>query len=126
MRDSFQCFQCGETKTPEKDSISTGYGVTKTGDKLCFACCGINDAKELVELKIGEKLTLYLDTKAQTISNGPGTFKIQLHHIKRGNHNMARVRYDFWFKHDKYFYHGTTFGDGTQIAHIKKLKDVSL
>ena len=43
---TFTCSQCGKTKTHQSE-ISTGFGTDKDGNKVCFDCCGWNDAKEL-------------------------------------------------------------------------------
>jgi hypothetical protein len=65
---------------------------------------------------------LYLNTKEKTLSNWPGTFKIQLHYIRIGRHNMAGKRYDVWFDYAGNDFHGVTYGDFTQICHIKRIK----
>ena len=120
MKHEFTCTVCGQHKTHEND-ISTGYGVDKDGNKVCFDCCGLQDAKELGELPLKGKTYMYLDTKQKTLSNWPGTFKINLHHIREGRHNIARKRYDTWFNYNGNSYHAVQYGDNTQVAHIKRI-----
>lgn len=120
MKHEFICSVCGEHKTHESD-FTSGYGIDKDGNKVCFECCGKNDAKELAELQPKQKTYLYLDTKQKTLSNWPGTFKIQLHYIKQGSHNIAGKRYDVWFDYAGKEFHGVQFGDNTQICHIKRI-----
>ena len=120
MKHTFICHQCGQTKTHE-DDFTNGYGEDRDGNKICFACCGLNDAKELKELPIGGKTTLYMDTKEKTLSNWPGTLKISLPYIRTGRHNIAGKRYDAWFNYEGNKFHAVTYGDSTQIAHIKRI-----
>lgn len=120
MKHEFTCTQCNEHKIHE-DSLTTGYGTDKDGNKVCFACCGLNDAKELANLQPKEKYILYLDTTEKTLSNWPGTFKISLHYIREGRHNIAGKRYDTWFTFKGSNYHAVQYGNNTQIAHIKKV-----
>lgn len=120
MKHEFTCSQCGEHKIHE-DSLTTGYATDNKGDKICFACCGLNDAKQLEELKPKEKMCLYLDTKQKTLSNWPGTFKIDLGYIKEGGHNIAGKRYDTWIWYKGARYHAVQYGDNTQIAHIRRI-----
>src|SRR6478609_4526029 len=120
METQFTCHQCGETKTHASD-ISTGYGIDAEDNKICFSCCGVNDAKQLSEMPIGGKAILYLDTNKKTLSNWPGSFKIQLHAIREGRHNMAGKRFDAWFDYKGNEYHAVQYGTNTQIAHIKRI-----
>ena len=121
MLHKFTCSVCNEHKTHES-SFSTGYGIDKLGNKVCFECCGKQDASELSSLPIGGKTILYLDTKNKCITNWPGTFKLNIGYIRTGKHNMAGKRYDVWFKYSGNVYHGTQYGDNTQICHIKRVK----
>jgi hypothetical protein len=120
MKHEFTCSVCNEHKVHESD-FSTGYATDKNDNKVCFECMGKIDAKELRELQPKQKTYLYLDTKQKTLSNWPGTFKIHLHRIKEGFHNIAGKRYDVWFDYAGNKYHGTRYGDNTQICHIKRL-----
>ena len=114
----FTCHTCKEDKISE--GISTGYGVDMEGNKICFSCCGVQDAKALQDMHIGDKTTMYLS--GLTLSNWPGTFKINLNRIQKGRHNIARTRTDFWFSYKGNKYHGTQYGENTEIAHIKRIR----
>lgn len=122
MQTIFTCHQCKQEITHESD-FSTGYGRDKDDNKICFACCGENDKKELLEMPIGGKTMLYLDTKEMKLTNWPGTLQIKLHNIRKGRHNIAGRRYDIWFQYGQNQFHGTQYGDMTQICHIKRIKD---
>lgn len=116
---TFTCDRCGKTKTHKSD-ITTGYGVVDGDKKHCFECCGETDREYMVA---NGKMTLYLDTKARTVGNWPGTLKFNVGTINKGYHNIARVRYDFWFPGpDGKTWHGVQYGDWTQIAHCKRTK----
>lgn len=120
----FTCDQCGETKEPAIDSISTGYGTDKDNKKICFTCCGINDLSKLENAKIGDRFTYYLINRdgKHFIENWPGTMSIRIHYVRKGKHNIAGSRYDFWFGYKGNNFHGIQYGNFTQIAHIKTVK----
>ncbi len=120
MKHEFTCSQCGEHKIHE-NNISTGYGIDKEGNKVCFDCCGKNDMEILKNLPKGEKMCLYLDTKQMYITNWPGSLKLKVWSIRKGRHNIAGNRYDTWFNLGKQNYHAVQYGDMTQICHIKKV-----
>lgn len=117
----FTCSQCGQIKTNDSEH-TTGYGVDKDGNKVCYQCCGINDAKELAELPLKGKTTLYLNTKDKTLTNWPCSFKIPLSYIRVGKHNFAGKRYDTWFKYAGNQFHAVQYGDNTQIAYVQRVK----
>lgn len=115
---------CGHDADAQKTDITTGYGTTRDGRKICFACCGEMDRQELINTGKG---ILYLTTRPNsdiaTLSNWPGTLKLVCH-VKRGRHNIARYRYDVWFiGPDGKQWHGVQYGDNTQICHVKRNKE---
>lgn len=118
---------CGHDADKQKSDCTTGYGINKHKEKICFECCGIMDEKQMIE---DGKITLYLthDLKMKdkwgnaTISNWPGTLKF-LGRVKRGHHNIAHNRYDVWFYGpDGKEWHGVQYGDNTQILDCKRNK----
>lgn len=121
MKHEFVCSICKEHKTHESD-FSTGYALDKNDNKICFDCCGKQDAATLANLKPGEKFFLYLNTKERTLTNWPGTLKLDVVYIQKGRHNIAGNRYDTWFCYGENQYHAVQYGDNTQIAHIRRLK----
>lgn len=119
MKHEFTCSKCGQHKIHESD-ISTGYATDKNDNKICFACCGLNDAKELDELQPKKKIIQYWDGKE--ITNWPGTLKIKPYYTKKGRHNMAGTREDIYFKFHGRTFHAVQYGSNSQIAHIKLTK----
>lgn len=117
---TFTCFQCGETKTNTEQHV-TGYGLDKAGNKICFACCGLNDARELENLKPKEKFWLYWDGKE--VINWPGTLRITPNYVVKGRHNIARTRETVYFMFKGHNYTGVQYGSNTQVLHIKRTKD---
>ena len=106
----------------KKSLGSENFGTRNNGEKICYSCCAEND-KEC--MRVYGKNTLYLvkDFKNDWyIQNWPGTLKIRAGIIKVSHHNMAGKRYDTWFNFDGYQWHGVTYGDNTQICHVKKTK----
>lgn len=117
------CSRCGKEIVAPND-FTTGYGKDKDGNIFCFQCCGDMDAEQLASLKPGEKMMLYLTHNHGMdgcVSNWPGTLKIKCH-ARTGRHNFAGVRYDVWFTFAGHDYHGVTYGDNTQICHVKRIK----
>ena len=96
-------------------------------DKVCFACCGKRDETDMLERG---KATMYLSLKqlpgdnfkSWQVSNWPGTLAITVSMRREGRHNIAGKRYDVWFRFHGRKWHGTQYGDNTQICHVKRLK----
>lgn len=131
-----QCYTCGKI-------IPNGeYGIDAQDFKHCYECCGKRDLKDMKET--GE-ITLYLSfdfpeymigwpyskickpRKYQIVLNGkvsnwPGSLSFPVKMVNIGRHNLAGVRYDFWFWADGEHWHGVRYGDNTQIAHCKRIK----
>lgn len=59
---------------------------------------------------------------AAKLTNWPGTLNLPINTIKVGRHNIARRRYDFWFTFESANWHGVQYGDNTQLAHCRKVK----
>lgn len=129
MTHQFTCHQCGK----EKQFISettTGFALDEDENKICFDCCGFNDARDLKELEPGKQMLLYLNTNTKEISNWPGSFTFVVPIIRTTQHSVPCKkatryinRYDTWFKYEGNNYHGVQYGDNTTIVHIRKLKN---
>ena len=131
--DLFQCCRCKEFK-PVCTNGGTGYEITTTHSVerghapgidllMCYECCGETDRADMLA---DGKATLYLTRNSADgsakISNWPGTLKFTGRY-RRGSHNIARWRYDVWFRGpDNTDWHGVTYGDNTQICHCRRLK----
>jgi len=118
--ENFLCSTCKQT-LPVQTNGGTGYGRLPDGSLVCYHCIGIQDGHALANAKKGEKFIYYLSSRdgVHEISNWPGTFRQLVGHIVKGKHNMARVRYDFWFRFSNRKFWGVQYGDNTQIAHIR-------
>lgn len=118
------CSKCG--KECKLGGIAAGYGVIpETDEKVCYSCCGKLDKQQLLKAKPGDKFWFYLAGNMQTgyyVSNWPGSFKIRVY-PRKGHHNIAGVRYDFWFTFGNNAFHGVQYGDNTQVAYIRCLKN---
>ena len=119
--------------------------VLKAGESLerspavCFACCAAEDRARMIETG---RATLYLtilpgssevgmvNRKAfhgwnyadGKVTNRAGSLSFACR-VKRGAHNMAGRRYDVWFTFNGQPWHGTQYGDNTQIAHCRRVKE---
>ena len=118
---TFKCSVCKKTVTPEHSTITSGYGLDKNNKKVCYACCGEQDKKAMIE---DGKTVLYFDESKKTVTNWPASLVFKVLNIRKSWHNFAGVRYDYWFIFDGYVWHGYTIGDSTQIAHCKRTKQL--
>jgi len=125
------CQKCGTVCKPK--GIGTGYGVMD-GKTYCYDCCGIIERDLLIkegkgilylsweqECELFNKPGWYYPKNAK-ISNWPGTFSLPIRAIKVGSHNFARRRYDVWFKFNDMEWHGVSYGDNTQLCHVRRLR----
>ena len=120
MEKKIICADCGTVCVPE--GCTTGYGIDDKGRKICFACCGESDKRDMIEM---DRFTLYL-TKAPdgsfAVSNWPGTLRMKAV-VRKGRHNIARTRYDAWFTSpDGSKWWGVNYVEYTQIIHCRKIK----
>lgn len=120
----FVCGDCGQTK-PVHTEGGTGYGYLEEGDKakpVCYACCG---KREEASMKETGKAVLYFTPdkggNGCKVTNWPGTLELRGGYTK-GRHNIARWRYDVWFVFDGWQWHGTVYGNNTQICRCKRTK----
>jgi hypothetical protein len=77
------------------------------------------------------KATLYLvDADAhgmRYVTDWSGMLRYRALNYRVGRHNMAGKRYDVDFiGPDGYWWHGTQYGDNTQIIHCRRRKDAVL
>lgn len=92
-------------------------------DPICYACAGQEDREALLALPIGGKYMAYLIKLEGKwyVANWPSTMKYPCV-VRKGKHNIAGTRYDVWFSVGGQNYWGVTYGEFTQICHIKRVK----
>lgn len=113
----FTC-DCGHVESPHS-SYTRGFGTDpNTGKTLCLECCAAEDIRIMEE---DGRIVLYL-TK-DTVTNWPGTLKFPVQYQTKGKHNIARTRYDVWFRDaKKALWHGVQYGEFTQLCHCRRVK----
>ena len=128
---------CGHTAAPSKYDWTSGMGhltVDGKDTRHCYECCAVTD---LELMRDTGKNTMYFsknssgmetDTNGQRtpsegyhVSNWPGNITFSAYY-KKGYHNMAGTRYDYWFHVGGQQWYGHTIGENTQIAHCKRVK----
>lgn len=115
---------CGHEPSPHS-GITTGYGVDVEGKKYCYDCCARRDREQM--LRDG-RATMYLVSEAlngyttHKMTNWPGSLSLPVYRVKKGHHNIAGTRHDFWFALAGDTWHGVQYGESTQIAHCRRLK----
>lgn len=119
------CHVCGKTIEPSRNG-GTGYGVDKEKHIICYDCCTKLELDHLNSLKVGEKTTLYLSKSKEDdkyyVSNWTSGFSIPVKKHSIGEHNMAGIRRDVWFEYNNHYFHGTQYGNFSELCHIKRIK----
>jgi hypothetical protein len=111
---------CGHSESPHEE-WTRGYGTTQDGKKHCYACCAEMDREKM---RNKGKIMLYLTQGTDNmgyVSNWTNTIKLRCN-IKEGKHNIARKRYDVWFRFEGDSWHGIQYGDNTELCHCKRVK----
>ena len=121
-----ECCKCGKPCKPS--GISAGYAVDKDGNHYCYTCSSKHEEQTLRELPIGGKTYLYLTFDKENcrwkLQNWTGLLSIPIYSVKRGRHNFAGNRYDFWFVYHGNTYHGVQYGDNTEVATVTRIKGI--
>lgn len=110
------CAVCGKAVEMFK------HGIRPDGARVCYECCAVTDRADMEETG---RAVLYLTATTGhdiTVTNWPGTLRINVRRIRKGRHNIAGTRYDVWFTADNRIWHGVQYGEGTQIVYCKRLK----
>jgi hypothetical protein len=128
MEDNFICSVCGETKPTQKQG-GTGYGRDPVTDgKVCYACCAIEDKRAMLTTGRATMFLVKREVKENPglfqyfVTNWPGTLEIRAPGVRHGKHNIARTRTDVWFKYENRNWHGVSYGENTQICHVRVSK----
>lgn len=111
---------CGHEESAHSE-FTSGYGIDKNGKKHCYVCCAERDKRQMRD---DGRITLYLVKRGEeyVLTNWPASFEIPLYHVRKGRHNIARARYDFWFSFEGTPWHGVQYGENTDIAHCRRVK----
>ena len=135
MAEHPSCSICNNVIPPSPEgSVGLGYGFLPNSSAVVwYPCCAELDKQQMRDTG---KITLYLDCerwaeqrrKGSTmracmgsVKNWPGSLSIPCH-TRCGNHNIARSRYDVWFKFEGYEWWGVSYGEDTQLVHCKRTK----
>ena len=120
---------CGHAPSGDPRGPGTGYGQDSEGNTYCYSCCADRERTQMIETG---RATLYLIPAKETahsrvhatVTDWPGYLRFPIiGTVRKGRHNMARVRYDFDFTGpDNAHWVGTQYGDNTQIAHCRRVK----
>lgn len=121
--------------SPPKGIGGVGYARDAKGKTACYECCAARDRAEMECSGTSKRLPLYLSRSrvemkdgsikggSWKVTNWPGTLRFPVNRIEKGQHNIAGTRTDVWFKGPDYFWwHGTLYGENTQIVHCKRTK----
>lgn len=85
-------------------------------------CDIVMDKQTMIDKGHSKNLPLYLkhDKGGYYVSNWPGTLRFDCL-IRKGRHNIAGTRHDVWFDGpDGYVWHGTQYGEWTEICHCRR------
>lgn len=138
----FICADCQSAK-PIESQGGTGYASLADGSKICYQCCAVRDAELM---RTDGRAVLYLSVDHDSLedagvsheyntrngihprnygwilTNWPGTLRLIPFRVRKGRHNIGRIRFDVWFTGpDGKAWHGVNIGDN-QICRCKRLK----
>lgn len=128
---SVEILDCGHAESPHSDH-TRGYSTDSNGKRSCYNCSAEIQRQFMRD---DGRATLYLTKNlnfdparlsspyapTHYIGDWPGGIKLPVWHVKKGRHNITRVRYDFRFRFEGTEWHGVQYGDNTQLAHCKRL-----
>ena len=112
-----QILDCGHPPSPHSDSMA-GYGEKVDGTRHCYECCAKYDEEDME--KSGRAVLYYT---GKEVTNWPGSLRFPVYYSRQGRHNIAGIRFDFWFIAFGHIWHGIQYGSQTQIAHCKRTKE---
>jgi hypothetical protein len=119
---TIKCYQCKKEIIKSPDGCGIGYGIDKNKHKICYACCGENDKKELLKAKPGDKFTFYYS--GGMVTNWPGSLKIKPYYTKENGHNWWNVkRIDLWFTLDGNKFWCKHLGSSHELITITRIKN---
>lgn len=126
MRFNGTCDTCGRpTYGPALgESGGVGYATdSEMGLRHCYVCCADHDR---AYMRKHGRIDLYIShdnfsPSSWRITNWPGSLDLNPTVVRKGAHNIARTRFDAWFKFDGANWHGVNIGDN-QILRCKRLK----
>lgn len=117
---NIECGTCHSDILPaEKSSLGVGFAVTDDGSKVCYSCCAEQDK---IFMRRSGYVYLYLNEEKKCLTNWPGSLSINVFQIKKGKHNIARIRTDVWFVFEGFIWHGVQLGYSNEIARCKRTK----
>lgn len=125
MNELLTLLDCGHPPSSHSH-ITNGYGVTPDGKKLCYDCCAKREKESM--LTTGRALLYLTHNTSQLnpfyeLTDWPGHLRFRVFHMRKGRHNIARVRYDVWFMGpDDVRWHGVQYGDNTQVTYCRRVK----
>lgn len=131
MEGNYICERCKAENPSQVKPYIANYFTNSTGKKWCYECSNAILIEQLLEdgrgvcwltcpqTRPGHGLFL---SDCKLIHALPLPFRILS--AWTGHHNMAGVRYDvnFTIPGDKYVWHGTTYGNNTEICHLRRTK----
>lgn len=119
-----KCSECGKVCKPSNNGLFAGYATDKGGNKYCYECMAKKEEQTLQDLPIGRTVrNMYLVIRNGNlfVQNFTGLLSIPIYRIRVGRHNIAGIRYDFWFEFHGNKYYGVRLGD-VECAMVKRIK----
>jgi len=106
----------------ECKNICEDFGLNRSGESICYPCCGKLDN---VEMKNSNIYTLYVSSaNEKEASNWPGSFRIPIYHSHVGYHNMSGKRRDYWLCFDGSIWHGFNCSKDSELVNFRRTKQI--
>ena len=96
---------------------STDHGTDAQDKTFCYACCAERDK---AQMRQDGRIVLYLHRGK--VTNWPGSLSLPVNYQRQGRHNIAGSRQDVWFEFEGNKWHGTQYGEGSEICRCQQVK----
>lgn len=122
LADSVTTLECGHAPSIHA-GFTNGWGTDEFGNRSCYECCATRERYAMIASGKGMLYLTETDGRYE-LSYWPGALRFPvIGRPWKGRHNIARVRYDVDFRGpDGFIWHGTQYGNNTQIAYVKRTK----
>lgn len=110
MSDNNRILDCGHFPSPHSEH-TTGTARTSDGKEICWECAAKTELDDMINTGT---VFMYLEVnnnRPKAVANWTGHNRLAISSWKRGGHNIAGSRTDFWFVGpDDFWWHGVQYG----------------
>jgi len=117
------CHEC-KKEIVKSNGIGTGYGLNDKKQRICYACCAVEDKKWMDEKGL-TSLYFIENGNGMKVTNWPASLEYPIIEHSKSRHNWGLTRTDFWFNdHKGNRWWGYHIGEWTQLARCQRVKNI--